>query len=62
LFELLIMNDDMREMILRNVATDELKAKAVSYGMVPLRDYGLNFAYQGLTTLDEIVRETVHDA
>jgi type IV pilus assembly protein PilB len=56
------MNDDMREMILRNVATDELKAKAVSYGMVPLRDYGLNFAYQGLTTLDEIVRETVHDA
>jgi type IV pilus assembly protein PilB len=62
LFELMIMNDVMRDMILRNVATDELKVTAVQYGMIPLRDYGLNFAYQGLTTLDEIVRETVLDA
>jgi type IV pilus assembly protein PilB len=62
LFELLIMNDTMRDMILRNVATDELKAEALKAGMIPLRDYGLNFAYQGLTTLDEIVRETVLDA
>jgi type IV pilus assembly protein PilB len=61
LFELLIMNDTMRDMILRNVATDELRDEAVKAGMIPLRDYGLNFAYQGLTTLDEIVRETVHD-
>ncbi len=62
LFELLIMNDEMRDMILRNVATDELKAKAIECGMIPLRDYGLNFAFQGLTTLDEVVRETVLDA
>jgi type IV pilus assembly protein PilB len=61
LFELMIMNDDMRDMILKNAPTDELRAKAVAYGMIPLRDYGLNFAYQGITTLDEIVRETVHD-
>ena len=62
LFELMVMNDDMRDMILRNAPTDELRAKAVSYGMIPLRDYGLGFAYQGITTLDEIVRETVHDS
>ncbi|MCY2973404.1 MAG: GspE/PulE family protein [Planctomycetota bacterium] len=61
LFELMVMNDDMREMIMQNAPTDDLRAKAVSYGMIPLRDYGLNFAYQGVTTLDEIVRETVHD-
>ncbi len=61
LFELLVMNDEMRDMILRNCPTDELRAKAVTYGMIPLRDYGLGFAYQGITTLDEIVRETVHD-
>jgi type IV pilus assembly protein PilB len=61
LFELLVMNDDMREMIMQNAPTDDLRARAVSYGMIPLRDYGLNFAYQGVTTLDEIVRETVHD-
>jgi type IV pilus assembly protein PilB len=62
LFELLVMNDEMRDMILRNVTTDELKVKAVEAGMLPLRDYGMNFAYQGLTTLDEVVRETVLDA
>lgn len=62
LFELLVMNDDMREMIMQNKPTDELRQRAVSYGMIPLRDYGLGFAYQGITTLDEIVRETVHDA
>ena len=61
LFELMVMNDDMREMIMQNAPTDDLRAKAVTYGMIPLRDYGLNFAYQGVTTLDEIVRETVHD-
>ncbi len=61
LFELMILNDDMRDMILKNAPVDELRAKAVFYGMIPLRDYGLSFAYQGITTLDEIVRETVHD-
>lgn len=62
LFELMIMNDEMRDMILRNVATDELKATAINYGMIPLRDYGMSFVYQGVTTLDEVVRETVLDA
>ncbi len=61
LFELMILNDEMRDMILQNAPTDELRAKAVKFGMIPLRDYGLSFAYQGITTLDEIVRETVHD-
>ena len=61
LFELMIMNDEMREMILRNVTTDELRAKAVQYGMITLRDYGKQFVFQGHTTAEEVVRETVHD-
>jgi hypothetical protein len=61
LFELMIMNDEMREMILRNVTTDELRAKAVHYGMITLRDYGKQFEFQGHTTAEEVVRETVHD-
>ena len=59
LFELMIFNDDMRDMVMRNASTDELRDKARSYGMVSLRDAGLEFAYQGLTTIDEVVRETV---
>ena len=30
--------------------------------MVTLRDYGINFVLEGVTTADEVVRETVHDA
>jgi type IV pilus assembly protein PilB len=48
-------------MILRNVTTDELRNKAVEYGMITLRDYGKQFVFQGHTTAEEVVRETVHD-
>jgi type IV pilus assembly protein PilB len=59
LFELMVFNDDLRDMVMRNASTDELREKSRSYGMVSLRDAGLEFAYQGLTTIDEVVRETV---
>ena len=62
LFELMIMNDDLRDMIMRNCTTDELRRKAVEYGMITLREYGTKYVFEGVTTLDEVVRETVHDA
>ena len=40
LFELMVMNDDLRDMIIRNASTDELRETARSYGMVTLRDAG----------------------
>ena len=62
LFELMIMNDDMRDMIVRNASTDELRNMARGYGMVTLRDAGMNAVYEGTTTLDEIIRETILEA
>ncbi len=62
LFELMIMNDDLREMIMRNCSTDELRDRAREFGMVTLRDAGMSFASDGTTTLDEVVRETVLEA
>ena len=59
LFELMIINDDLREMILKNSSTDELRDKACSYGMISLRDAGLEAVYAGTTTVEEVVRETV---
>ena len=59
LFELMIINDDMREMILRNASTDDLRDKARSYGMITLRDAGMSAAYAGTTTIEEVVRETI---
>ena len=62
LFELMIMNDDLRELIMQAASTDILRDKAREFGMVTLRDAGMSFAYKGMTTLDEVVRETVIDA
>ena len=62
LFELMVMNDELRDMIMQNATTDDLRAKAVTYGMITLRDYGKQFVFDGFTTADEVVRETVHDA
>ena len=42
LFELMILNDHLREMIMQNASTDEMREQAREYGMVTLRDAGLN--------------------
>jgi len=62
LFELMVMNDDLREMVLLNASTDELREKGREYGMTTLRECGMNYAYQGVTTADEVIRETILDA
>lgn len=61
LFELMILNDDLRDAIMRNCTTDELRDKASDHGMVTLRNYGINFVYEGITTADEILRETMQE-
>jgi type IV pilus assembly protein PilB len=59
LFELMILNDTLRDMIMSNCTTDELRDKAETFGMIPLRKYGINYAYEGVTTADEVLRETI---
>lgn len=62
LFELMVMNDDLRDLIMQNTSTDELRDLAVKYGMIPLRTFGLRLIQQGITTVDEVVRETIQEA
>jgi len=59
LFELMVLNDDLRDMVMRNASTDELRERAKSFGMVTLRDAGMDAAFKGLTTIEEVVRETI---
>jgi type IV pilus assembly protein PilB len=59
LFELMIMNEDLREMVIRNASTDDIRDKARSYGMITLRDAGMQAVYGGTTTIEEVVRETI---
>jgi type IV pilus assembly protein PilB len=62
LFELMIMNDVLREMVMQNASIDELRKAAIGFGMVSLREAGLAFSAEGTTTLDEVVRETILEA
>jgi type IV pilus assembly protein PilB len=62
LFELMVLNDQLRQLIMENSPADEIRNVAKDHGMIPLRDYGMQFVYDGVTTLDEVMRETVLDA
>ncbi len=61
LFELMIMNDDLRDMVSRGASTDAIRQYTRKTGTSSLRDAGLRALFGGLTTLDEVVRETVQD-
>jgi type IV pilus assembly protein PilB len=62
LFELMVINDELRDLIMGNSSTDEIRDVAVKHGMVPLRTFGMRLVEQGITSLDEVVRETIQEA
>ncbi len=59
LYEVLQFSDEIREMILSGSTSIELKRKAIEEGMVSLRSSGLHKIRGGVTTLEEVLRETV---
>jgi type IV pilus assembly protein PilB len=61
IFELVIINDDLRDQISSGASTDQLRETCRKHGMQTLREAGLNAIFTGATTIDEIVRETVTD-
>ncbi len=62
LYELLIMNDDLRDLVVRNASTEEIRELARKGGMVTLRDSGMVNMFAGHTTADEVIRETILEA
>src|SRR5271168_2571641 len=59
LYEVMEINDDLRELILVGASALELKKKAIEQGMITLRRSGLIKVAAGQTTLEEVLRETV---
>jgi type IV pilus assembly protein PilB len=59
LYELLIMTDEVRDMVSRGASTDQIRAHSRKMGVSSLRDAGIDSLYAGITTLEEVVRETV---
>jgi type IV pilus assembly protein PilB len=59
LYETMEVTDDIRELILIGASSLELRKKAIDDGMISLRESGLQKIRNGVTTLEEVVRETV---
>jgi type IV pilus assembly protein PilB len=61
LFEIMTMDDEMRDLIMKQANTAILRAHARKRGMRSLRECGMLGIYEGQTTIDEVVRETQSD-
>ena len=59
LYEAMNMSDDLRELVLSGASAIELRDKALEEGMISLRESGLHKIREGMTTIEEVVRETV---
>jgi type IV pilus assembly protein PilB len=60
LYEVMPMTAELRRMVLAGSSSDDLKAQAVSEGMITLRQDGMLKVQRGVTTLEEVIKETAH--
>ncbi len=58
LYEVMLLNEEIREAILSGASTADLRELGCKYGMKTLRESGLQKIREGVTTLDEVVRVT----
>ena len=59
IYEMLVMSDEIRDAIAAEASADDIRDIARQQGMTTLREAGLKLIFDGHTTIDEIVRETV---
>ena len=60
LYEVMEVDDEIKDLVLVGASAGELKKKAIERGMITLRRSGLIKAALGQTTLEEVARETIH--
>jgi type IV pilus assembly protein PilB len=60
LYEVMVVDDEVKELVLVGASGLELRRKAVEQGMITLRQSGLRKVKDGLTTIEEVLRETVN--
>jgi type IV pilus assembly protein PilB len=59
IFEIMVFNDEIRDLVMNQASTSVLRAAGMKAGMRLLRDNGLETIFNGITTIDEIVKETM---
>jgi type IV pilus assembly protein PilB len=58
-FEVMEVTEALRERVVANASAGDLRRHALGEGMIPLRKNGLEAVRSGLTTIDEVLRETM---
>ena len=61
IYELLVMNEKLRDMIVSEASLDAFRDACRKYGMKTLRESGLEAIHSGQTSIEEIIRETMLD-
>jgi len=61
IYELLVMNDTLREMVVAEASLDDFRNACRKFGMRTLREAGMNAIHNGQSTIEEVVRETMLD-
>jgi type IV pilus assembly protein PilB len=61
LYEVMVLTDPLKDLVLQGASTAELKSEAIRLGMATLRRSGLNKVLEGMTTLEEVLRVTASD-
>ncbi|HDR05486.1 MAG TPA: type II/IV secretion system protein [Candidatus Marinimicrobia bacterium] len=61
LFELMILNDQIIELIVANASTEEIRQAAIKSGMKPLRQQGIEKVLLGITSMEEVLEITTFD-
>jgi type IV pilus assembly protein PilB len=61
IYELVIMNDSLREMIIAEASLDDFREACRKYGMQTLRESGMEAIHGGLTTIEEVLKATMLD-
>lgn len=59
IFEIMVINDEMREMIMQHASANVLRVAARKAGMRTLRESGMMAIYDGMSTIEEVVKETL---
>ena len=61
IYEFMVLDDQLRELIMQQASTSVLAREAIKRGMRTLRDTGLMTIFDGITSIDEVVKETVFE-
>lgn len=59
IYEILVMNEDLKRLVARGARTDEIRGLAIENGMLTLKDDAMILMVDGLTSVDEVLENLV---